>query len=79
MPGKTKCSARRKLEYTAYKLENRAEKNKERKLVRHLSTHPNDIQSENRTKAKIPIVKEHYSLFEASKHYLQTVVHRGVR
>lgn len=48
MPGKIKCSASRKAAYKRYEDENRQEKNKDNKLMKHLLKHPTDKQSEER-------------------------------
>ncbi len=44
-------SASKKAAKTAYKNENRGSKNKERKLERHLKSHPNDAQAQSALKA----------------------------
>lgn len=51
MPNKRKCRSREgyKARYKNYKAENRASKNKEKKLQRHLKKHPNDIQAKEKT------------------------------
>lgn len=41
---KNKSSAGKKAQATAYKMQDRAAKNKMRKLAKHLKKHPNDIQ-----------------------------------
>lgn len=54
MPNKIKCSTSRKAQYSNYQAQNRKEKNKERKLLKHLEKHPNDVQSLER---KVPDYK----------------------
>lgn len=39
-------TAGRKAQYTAYRVENRAQKNKEKRLERHKRLHPNDHQAQ---------------------------------
>ncbi len=48
MPNKTKCSPSRKADYDR-RSNGVTSKNKEKKLEKHLSNHPNDIQSSKHT------------------------------
>lgn len=57
MPNKTKCSDSRKRDYTAYKAQDKAELNKLIKLEKHMKTHPNDKQSQERYPADYKVKK----------------------
>ncbi len=57
MPGKTKCSASRKADYTNRRTNNITVKNKARKLLKHLVKHPLDKQSAEHRIPSWPVVK----------------------
>ena len=52
--GKTTSSDSNKAYFTAYKSENRQLKNQDKKIERHLKTHPNDAQAINKSAGVYP-------------------------
>ena len=51
MGGKTKRSKSEDIYYKSAALEKRAEKNQEKRVLKHLTKHPNDAQAVERPKA----------------------------
>lgn len=66
-----KNSALQKIHYKTYKDSDRAEKNKKRKLEKHLKLHPNDEQSLERRSAKFPKQQVFATKTDWSRNYLK--------
>lgn len=69
MPNKRKRrqSAAYKAQYTNYKVQNKAARNKDNKLLRHMLKHPNDKQSEERRVPQSYKRKKPYDYWETQR------------
>lgn len=79
MPGKTYCSDSKKAQYKSYLIENRREKNKDRKLEKHFNKHLNDLQAGKRQPGTYPDTKTYNNQFDWSSNWMLQILHKGIR